>query len=202
MRLCAIMRNDGTSYNRYALLMTATTVSKLLICGRLLVTCIRSTAYVTNFSSSPSSLLRPCCSSWLAPHLNGSSPVQETWMLTEVLNSGSSLSVAPIQGASLITSHIAHLTWQSEGGLCWTSSEWVRLLTSPFLLTSHVLFDPANLPSKTQLLILDLLIIFLQLILLFIAYETSLSLVLPPEAIDPLSPADDSSAGIYSIFGD
>lgn len=76
------------------------------------------------------------------------------------------------------------------------------MLTSPFLLTSHVLFDPANLPSKTQLLILDLLIIFLQLILLFIAYETSLSLVLPPEAIDPLSPADDSSAGIYSFFGD
>ncbi|KAF8512427.1 hypothetical protein JB92DRAFT_2928587 [Gautieria morchelliformis] len=52
----------------------------------------------------------------------------------------------------------------------------------------------ANLPSKTQLLILDIHIIFLQLVLLCIAYETSLSLVMPPETIDPLSPIDDTSA--------
>lgn len=56
--------------------------------------------------------------------------------------------------------------------------------------------DSANLPSKTQLLILDLLIIFLQLLLLCIAYETSLSLALPPETLDPLSPISDFSAGI------
>jgi hypothetical protein len=71
------------------------------------------------------------------------------------------------------------------------------LLYVPINDVMYYIICIANLPSKTQLLTLDLLIIFLQLILLCIAYETSLSLVLPPETIDPLSPIDDSSAGVY-----
>ncbi|KAF8510573.1 hypothetical protein BU17DRAFT_77661 [Hysterangium stoloniferum] len=54
----------------------------------------------------------------------------------------------------------------------------------------------ANLPSKTELLTLDCLIIFLQLIVLCISYETSLSLALPPDHPDPLSPDDIQSTGI------
>jgi len=50
----------------------------------------------------------------------------------------------------------------------------------------------ASIPSKTQLLTLDLLIISLQLILLCIAYETSLSRAMPPETRDPLSPSDST----------
>lgn len=70
-----------------------------------------------------------------------------------------------------------------------------------YLLTNLCYFiDSANLPSKTQLLMLDFLIIFLQLVLLCIAYETSLSLVLPPETLDPLSPVENSSSGICISF--
>ncbi|KAF8584827.1 hypothetical protein K439DRAFT_1633229 [Ramaria rubella] len=54
----------------------------------------------------------------------------------------------------------------------------------------------AHLPSKTQLLILDIFIIFLQLVLLCIAYETSLSLSLPPETADPLAPSSTCSADL------
>lgn len=60
--------------------------------------------------------------------------------------------------------------------------------------------NSANLPSKTQLLILDVLIIFLQLLLLCIAYETSLSLTLPRETLDPLSPIGDTSTGMSLIY--
>ncbi|EJD02686.1 uncharacterized protein FOMMEDRAFT_19965 [Fomitiporia mediterranea MF3/22] len=50
-------------------------------------------------------------------------------------------------------------------------------------------------PSKTQLLLLDATIMFLQAILTTIAYETSLALAMPADVVDPLFPAaTDSSA--------
>jgi len=55
----------------------------------------------------------------------------------------------------------------------------------------------ANLPSKTELLILDALIIFLQIILVCISYETSLAMALPVDTIDPLLP---DNIGMYSLY--
>ncbi|KIJ39455.1 hypothetical protein M422DRAFT_781033 [Sphaerobolus stellatus SS14] len=48
-------------------------------------------------------------------------------------------------------------------------------------------------PTQIELLALDVLIIFLQVILVCISYETSLAMSLPPEALDPLAPDDDDS---------
>ncbi|OBZ68138.1 hypothetical protein A0H81_11864 [Grifola frondosa] len=52
----------------------------------------------------------------------------------------------------------------------------------------------AHVPSKLHLLLLDFLIIFLEMVLTTIAYETSLSSEMPPDTPDPLLPIPPNSA--------
>ena len=161
------------------------------------MTCRRSMACATSFSPSPSFSPRHCYSLSRAQRPSSNSPARGIWIRTEASGSGSSLSAAPIREASSTMSCITHRTWPAGGGLCWTSLEWVRFVFANMAKGPCAHADEpvtvANFPSKTQLLTLDLLIICLQFILLCIAYETSLSLVMPPETPDPLLPYDSTS---------
>jgi len=57
-------------------------------------------------------------------------------------------------------------------------------------------------PSKTHLLFLDLLIIFLEMLLTTIAYETSYLADMPPDTPDPLLPIPTASPTLPSTCSD
>jgi hypothetical protein len=156
----------------------------------------------TNFMFYPSSSHPPSSRSLSVPQANSSSPILANSALGDRCASDLCSFSSSIRAACGITSSLAH---RSASRSYWILSGWVRLLSHcrrfvslfPLLVGTTTAFTP----SRTQLLLLDLLIIALSVIVTTVAYETAYARAVTKAAIRAtldLTPTATSTAQTYT----
>ena len=149
-------------------------------------------AYCINYMPSPSSFRHLYYPTYAAPSSSFSLPGRATWTPDGPYASGSSSYYFSTSAACGLTRSMAQT---KDGPSCWILLAQVRL--SRYLArlerNNRNSLRLGFTPTKLYLLTLDLIIIFLNMLLTTIAYETSLQSAMPSGTPDPLLPIPPQS---------